>query len=257
MIRFILMLQVVLVALVPVEPGAEIFGLKRGMSLREIRALKFGEMEKVKAGDAHDIWMVKKPRVPKGTDNVYFLIAPDKGLLKVVFYWVIETNSFGDAVKSKFRELKGVLSAKYGEGETYDYLKSGSIWKRPQDWMMGLLEKERTLIWTSDNPSKNELETILLEAIGYKTKTAELSLGYEFQGWSEHIRAEEKKKHHNFSPAKARQSLQIDGLFCCTRDARAINRTTLSIFLRHDLSLLALRVPRQRSEQLLICRGRR
>ena len=51
-------------------------------------------------------------------------------------------------------------------GEKYDFLLSGSIWNRPEDWMMGLLKDERKLAWflsiTESNSQK--LEFVALQA---------------------------------------------------------------------------------------------
>ncbi len=45
--------------------------------------------------------------------------------------------------------------AKYGKRTKYDYLRSGSIWDEPKDWMMSLRQEERTLalFWSIDNGS--------------------------------------------------------------------------------------------------------
>lgn len=52
-------------------------------------------------------------------------------------------DAFGVVVKSKVNEISGQVSAKYGPGKLTDLLLSGSIWKEPKYWMVGLLKNER------------------------------------------------------------------------------------------------------------------
>ena len=99
--RFIL-IQMMLVGLVFAEsPGADIFGLKMGMSVSEIRALGFGELQKAQ-DTPEKVWAAKNPRMSKNADLAAFIIVPGKGLLKVVFVWEIEADTYSDATKKLF-----------------------------------------------------------------------------------------------------------------------------------------------------------
>ena len=197
-----LLLSALLLAMFAGVGQADVFGLKKGMTLEQVRALEFGKLEKQENSGGEDMWGVKNPKTPKGAESTLFIFAPDKGLLKVVILWEIETNSYGDGIKKKFKELKTILSEKYGEGETYDFLKPGSIWNTPQDWMKSLQTQERYLEWyLSDGiaeSEKNKLTSIALRTSGFPGTLGFVSLHYEFQGWNEHVNAREKKEASEF-----------------------------------------------------------
>ena len=178
---------------------ADVFGLKKGMSLEQIRVLEFGELVKI---ESSPIWQVSNPRTPKGADIAAFLLVPDKGLLKVVIIWNIETNSHGDGIKQKFGELKEVLSDKYGKGKTLDRLKQGSMWDKPQYWMRSLETEERVLLWGLTDgitdSDKNKLTTIGIEASASTGRRGTVTLSYEFEGWSEYVDEKNKKEESEF-----------------------------------------------------------
>ena len=174
--------------------GEGIFGLKKGMTLDEIKELDFGRIEQNE--DEPIAFFVEQPKKPQGTKYVIFVVIPEMGLMKVRFYWTIEVNSYGDELKRKFDDLQSVLSKKYGKGEKVDYLKSDSIWKDPKYYMKTLERNERELYWYStDIPDPNELE---LEAVVIETGVNSnlflprglyegfIYLNYEFRGFSDY-----------------------------------------------------------------------
>ena len=90
--------------------GEGIFGLKKGMSLEEIKKLEFGYIKQLE--DDPTVFGVEQPKKPQGADYVYFVVIPEMGLMKVRFYWTIEANPYGDELKRKFDDLKSILSEK-------------------------------------------------------------------------------------------------------------------------------------------------
>src|ERR1035437_1964643 len=88
---------------------------------------------------------------------------PDEGLLKISALGNdIRTNGFGEEVRESFKTILDAVSETYGKPEdVFDYVKHGSIWKEPEDWMMGLLKKERTLdaYWTK-GPFPNRIHSM-------------------------------------------------------------------------------------------------
>ena len=197
-----LLLFALLLAMFTGVGQADVFGLKKGMTLEQVRALGVGKLEKQENASGEDMWKVTNPKTPKGAERTLFIFVPDKGLLKVGILWQIETNSYGDGIKEKFKELKTILSEKYGIGETIDYLKSGSIWNKPQYWMRSLQAKDRILIWAlSDGiagSAQNKIAAIGLSASADSGSMGFVSLSYEFQGWSEHVNARKKKAASEF-----------------------------------------------------------
>ena len=203
--------------------GEGIFGLKKGMSINEIRTLDFGDIKQ--HPDNPDVYMINEPKKPKDVTLVQLFVTPPNGqlpfalaknakaialvqlfvtppngLLKIGFIWSIKTNVYGDGIRQKFDELHDILTKKYGKGKKYDYLKHDSIWDEPKDWMMGLLKEERRLVWFSDitGSNKQTLTGIALEAQAFSREKAALYLKYEFQGFSEYMEKKEAEEASQF-----------------------------------------------------------
>jgi hypothetical protein len=73
----------------------------------------------------------------------------------------------------------------YGKSKRYDFLKAGSLWKEPQYFMMGLLEKERELasVWPAENDTKmrDDLREILMKATPLSQGIGSILVTYDFQ----------------------------------------------------------------------------
>ena len=180
------------------ESQADVFGLKKGMTVEQIRALKFGKLTKI-MDTPEQFWEVRTPQTPRDAQIATFVLVPGKGLLKVAFLWRVDSNTYGDGVKEKFHELRTILSDKYGKGETVDYLKEDSQWKEPHFWMQTLADKERVLEWVLiGGITKNELTCIGISTIGSTAFEAYITLFYEFEGWNEHTKARDKKEAEQF-----------------------------------------------------------
>ncbi len=128
------------------------------------------------------------PSLPKGHsdfDDYRLLITPQHGLCKVVaLSKAIPTSVFGEELKDKFEKIESAISQKYGQGKRYDFLRSGSIWSEPRDWMMGLRKNERTLaeFWTGDTSQlPDNIHVIALKTHATSTEDGLIELGYEFK----------------------------------------------------------------------------
>jgi hypothetical protein len=90
----------------------------------------------------------------------------------------IRTSDYGIEIQDKFNELADQLSSVYGQPEKYDFLMSGSIWKEPNDWMMGLYKKERTFADTW-SIKKNNIDGAMLEAVALSSSSAIIKIWYQ------------------------------------------------------------------------------
>jgi hypothetical protein len=127
----------------------------------------------------------KLPKSNADFEMYGLLISPKAGLCQIRAVGKnIDTDSYGLALKSRFEELSSSLSSLYGKAETTDLLLSGSIWKEPQDWMMGLNKKERFLsaTWkgTQETPLKNNIGAISIEARANSSAQGYVYLQYTF-----------------------------------------------------------------------------
>ena len=65
----------------------------------------------------------------------------------------ITTNSSGESLRNEFNEFRASLEVNFGKATVvFDFLMPGSTWNEPGDWMMAVLNYERTLLvgWEPD-----------------------------------------------------------------------------------------------------------
>ena len=178
MLKFVLPILIALSF--PLEVLSGQFGLEVGETVKSIR--KKG----VKLSNDGGYWYITD-KLPKGNpklDNYSLLITPVSGLCRIVGRTTsIQTNSFGDQLKSKFEFFETALNKKYGVGKKYDFVKYGSIWDEEKYWMMGLYQKERSLtsIWNKEKDNlPSHLNYIVLDTHASTTYEGVVSLNYEF-----------------------------------------------------------------------------
>ena len=181
-----------------VNPGATAkpgpFGFECGMTKEQVIALVGKDAAKATGQDVLELSTAPRPH--PAFDSYMLIFSPEKGLLKIQAYGApIATNGFGEEVHRAFIEIRDAVSKTYGEPKTIDYLRSGSIWKEPEDWMMGLLKKERVLlsVWDMGSAGPNHIEMVTLEADGRSTEKAWLSLGYHFEGFPAYVDSKKAK----------------------------------------------------------------
>lgn len=128
------------------------------------------------------------PSVPKAHpefDSYALVVTPTHGLCKIVAgSKAISTSVYGAELVRTFSDFESALATKYGNPKRYDFLRNGSIWKEPREWMMGLLKKERTLesYWTNeDRELPDSVKAIQLQAHALSKEQAYVTLVYEFK----------------------------------------------------------------------------
>lgn len=77
-----------------------ILGMTRGMTLSQLQGLA-----DLSPGKEKNQWVVEGSMVPKGTDYMRLTVCPEEGLLQVFLAFDVETNSYGDELRSKFESL--------------------------------------------------------------------------------------------------------------------------------------------------------
>jgi len=179
--------------LLPVGASASAFGFKAGMTKDQIvAALGKGALADVD-GDLYAFSTAPSPHPDFETYTC--IISPEKGLLKVVANGkTIDTNDFGAGVRDQFDKVAAALTDAYGQGSLFDHLEEGSIWNEPQDWMMGLLKKDRELVeyWTHLPERGDHISAIAIETVALARDKAYLVVSYEFEGWDAYV---DQKKH--------------------------------------------------------------
>lgn len=192
-------LILIVLAFFVAQASAGPLGLDKGMTLPELE--KQGRFVEEK-----EQYWYKSRRLNNGNDNFEeysVLVVPGHGLCKIIAVGIdISTSSYGDELKSRFKDLTDALSVKYGAPtSTYDFLRSGSIWDEGRDFMMGLAKKERTLtnFWQSSKGAelKDGLSAISLAGNALSSSKGYLVLTYEFDNIDSCLAARKSKANSN------------------------------------------------------------
>lgn len=116
-------------------------------------------------------------------EDVLVVASEQHGVCKVIAIGVTRTvSAYGTELKSVFDRLEESLTAKYGTGERFDFLKRGSIWDEARDWMMGLHQGERVLmsVWGDDSGLGLGMSMIALQTKTLSGTRAYVNAAYEF-----------------------------------------------------------------------------
>ncbi len=172
------------------------FGLAMGMTREEVREAMGRAPIEEEDGFAH---FDTAPKPHPQLSDYLAMSSPTEGLCKVVGVSTVESNRFGHQVSERVNMFVAALTAKYGQPSfTRDRVLDGSLWDDPEDYMMGLLEQDRLVVYVWD-PDKVELpgdlRTIAVMAEGLSTSTARISVGYEFENMQ--ACSEENKRKSN------------------------------------------------------------
>src|SRR5690606_15796845 len=114
------------------------FGLAKGLTLDDIQAMTGASLSVVDA-DQNLYSSTMAPKSNSAFERYVMVISPVVGLCQIrAIGKDITVNSFGSQLRSEYAGLQSSLTNIYGPPETLDTLIPGSIWKDPDDWMMGL-----------------------------------------------------------------------------------------------------------------------
>lgn len=158
------------------------FGLSKGMTLDQI--------DETAQQIDHGVYTTQNvPHTHSSFKRYALIIGPTTGLCKVkAVSKSIATNSSGDQLRTKYESMRSRLDKIYGQGETTDSIEPESMWKDPEQFMMGLVEKDRVLatVWKINNGSqfKDEIEFVFLKALPTRSDNGFLMLEYEFKGFA-------------------------------------------------------------------------
>lgn len=174
------MLAAALALLAPLAHAGP-FGLEQGMRLERLK-----QVAGLKDEGEFLYSTTRLPRTHPDFTDFRLLVTPEQGLCKLTA-WTdpIPTNTYGEGVRRKYASLLAALEARYGAHKKFDFLRAGSIWDEPRDWMMGLLREERTLAtyWDNEEGSRmsDRLVSVSLRAHAVSTSQGLIQLTYEFE----------------------------------------------------------------------------
>jgi hypothetical protein len=168
------------------------FGFEAGMTKEQIIEIVGSGAIKESTGDT--TIFSNAPKADPNFESYALRISPENGLLKIVAMSKnINTNGFGNEVKSAFKDIRAALVKIYGRPiHEMDLLNNGSIWTGPDDWMAGLLKGERIFgcNWI-DIPLPNRIRVIRIDVTARSKEIGCLYLTYEFEGYEAYMKAKQ------------------------------------------------------------------
>ena len=172
------------------------FGLDMGMSQAAIEAAIGSNLNPVE-GQANLYRAMTVPRPLERVDFYNLIILPNAGLCQIrVAGITIDSSSHGVELRNEYRRVRDALESVYGTYGDADYLRSGSIWNEPEDWMMAVRRNERVLqaAWDGEEGStmRNNVKQVLLDVRALSTSKGWIALQYRFDN-EEECEAERNK----------------------------------------------------------------
>lgn len=176
-----------LVAAPRAQPWTGPLGTQMGITKSQLRGV-------IKTAPLNDSVLISETApVPHPVFLDYaYRFANASGLCSVVALTpAIKASSFGDEIRGQFNELSEALVGRYGKpSNSFDFVRQGSLWTKPQDWMMALRAKERHLAmhWNAETLPRglpNHLKGIALDALGATADSARIRLRYAFDNEAE------------------------------------------------------------------------
>jgi hypothetical protein len=150
------------------------FGLDMGMTLDQVKNKTSKDPELLR----DDLYKVDPPNKNDMFESYVVQISPNYGIV-----WIkaigkgITTNGYGIQLQTAFENLVSSIERTYGKYKKTDFLIRGSIWDDPNDFMMGLLRKERYLMAGWDKESGSTLPNDIV-SIGVIATASSSSMGY-------------------------------------------------------------------------------
>ena len=156
------------------------FGLTMGMQLDDFDVIELSEI------GSNEYIANSLPRNHSAFESYVLKIHPVTGLCQIrAIGKNIESSSHGTELVSAFENLRGQIVSAYGASNLVSFLRSGSIWDEPEDYMRAIERKERVFqaIWENEDGSiiGNEVVEVILEARASSSRIGYVIVQYRLQ----------------------------------------------------------------------------
>ena len=185
--------QFILLNLLLLPAFASPFGLIKGLTIQAIE-----EATGQKPIQEKNVFIISPPKTHPSFDQYFVRINEKVGLYYIkAIGKPISTSVYGSELLSEYQTVLAGVRKTYGVPKEYNFLKAGSIWSEPNDWMMGLLKKERVLmsVWSINNGLilPDNIKQIILVGVALKQDTGYIVLEYYFDNYDEAVKLEKEK----------------------------------------------------------------
>ena len=152
----------IFMAIFPTLAMASPFGLKMGMSIKEIAKECEGRPEFVK----NDAYIIKPKKSHPSFEYYFVFVDKNKGLYQIkALSSAISTNDYGTELQSAFNTTKDRVAKRYGEPTIRDEIDPEAAFQDGNYWMYTLKGGARTLaaIWGKGGKLADNLDMVILE----------------------------------------------------------------------------------------------
>ncbi len=113
----------------------------------------------------------------------YVQVSPTYGVVWVKGVGpIIDNDASGFGAQDRISKLSGQLALKYGAPRKVDILQHGAIWEESRDWVMSLLQQERSYfhIWEAGKSAQlpEDIETLFLGVTAYSSSESSTFVEY-------------------------------------------------------------------------------
>jgi len=155
---------------------ADPFGVSMGMKLEALKVLE-------DLGDG--LYTITVPKSHRFFDEYRIYAGKEEGVCVITARSkLVITSGYGSELLSEFNQIETTLNKIYGKNKRFNFLRIGSIWDAPRDWVTALLKKERTLavFWDKEKGSKlkNDIQEIVLIASALSRDKGLINIDYIF-----------------------------------------------------------------------------
>ena len=155
-------LFLMIMAILPALAMASPFGLKMGMTIKELAKECEGRPEFVK----NDAYIIKPKKSHPSFEYYFVFVDKNKGLYQIkALSSAINTNDYGTELQSSFNATKNRVAKRYGEPTIRDEIDPNSVFHDGKYWMYTLKEGARTLaaVWGKGEKLGDNLDMVILE----------------------------------------------------------------------------------------------
>lgn len=134
------------------------------------------------------MYSIKVPSPHPAFETYAATITPKAGMCRLTGIGKTFSNDrYGNQLRQEFASVRDQLKSVYGSSNLFDYLAPGALWKGPNEWVMALLQHERSYQSSWDAKSKASLKDgiteILLTAQALSGDSSFITLQYRFSNW--------------------------------------------------------------------------
>jgi hypothetical protein len=160
-------LSIAMLSMLCISLFAGPFGIEFGMTLEDVKNVATVKTQ----GKLHNfMYFITPSKASTFFDDYRIMVSPKFGVFEIQAYGnIINSDEYGEKIRDEFEKVKVLVSKTYGPPtDTFDFLKVGSIWKEPREWLIALRKDERVYgcYWMNNKKDTNLPEPLEVVYLG-------------------------------------------------------------------------------------------